>query len=330
MKIVLWGMASPKFIEAVSLEVRKLAPEAALSVQIPEAARSVDYCGVQPEEFLRVGEGDIAQLSGIVSRMSKDDTVLVLDIWSLVLLPDFAGFLEGVFVFAKKLKSILFLLPDAWPGVWREHVGRVGFSDALALETLFERILKFSEAALNGVGSYILLRSPPPFDLAGVFSGQQQLLALKKLGLDRAPKTFFCERTSFCSCEQLAQFLSKCLAEVFRNRGGVAEWRQRVDADVVLVPERFLAEDNEWAALSKLVQIPMSWDGYCSQSQRQTSLLNVGGKENEKESEKQGICVVKPSAYVAWLFLLAILESDVSAAKSQSSKVSVEAAFVGS
>ncbi len=315
MKIVLWGFSSPKFIESVAAEFRQTLPAADLVVQIPEKARSVDYCGVQPEEFLRVDEGSFEQLKGIISRFQKHECVLVLDIWSLILLPDFIYFLSEVVVFTKQLKSVVFLTPEAWPSVWRQSFARVGAADSGVSAVLFERLLKALEIIMNEPGPFLLLQSPPVLEHIVNFTGREGLLALRKFGFDRAPRGVLLESARFCSRQSLGAALVQRLTSSLGSAHKPG-WRHRIRGDVELTPERLLKlEEKEWASLAKLTQLAISWETYCA-----AEIFPSGHFLAEKNE------IMKPSAYAAWLFLLAILEQDLTGQGGK--RDPIEAAFV--
>jgi hypothetical protein len=277
------------------MELRRAVPHATLSVQIPESARSAEYCGIQPEEFLRVGEGDGGQLRGIVQRMARREGVLVLDIWTLLLLPNFTEFLNGVTAFGDHLKAIVCLVPEAWPGVWREHRARASSGDASSQEALFARVLQVLEFVFNVSGNFFVVQSAPCLEQLEIFSGRENLPVVRQWGLDWAPRPLLREMARFCSRKALAQAVVACVEDAVR--GGKSGWRWSVDSDVSLSPDRFIRqESSEWSSLTRMMQVPMSWERYCSEW-----------------SASQEYCVgqnrfVKRSSYVAWLYFLAILD----------------------
>jgi hypothetical protein len=311
LKVVLWGFSSPKCIESVAAELRHAIPHATLSVQIPESARSVEYCGIQPEEFLRVGEGDDAQLRGIVQRMSRREGVLVLDIWSLLLLPNFADFFRGLAGFAEHLKAIVCLAPDAWPGIWREHRVRAISGEAASQEVLFARARQVLEFIFNVSGNFFVVQSPPSLDQVEIFLGRENLPLVRRWGLDWAPRPLLRETAQFCSRNALAKAVVACVEDAVR--GGRSGWRWRVDSDVNFSPDRFIKQEaSEWSSLTRMMQIPMSWERYCSEWP--VSYEHCVAKN----------CVVKRSAYVAWLYFLAVLENTRG---EDGKKIPIESAF---
>ncbi len=297
MKVVLWGLSSPKFVEAVASEMHGRLKKAELSIQIAENAQSVQFCGVQPEEFLRLSEGSLSELSGIISRVHHNGCVLVLDCWSLILLPDFVGFLTGVLELSSKLKGVVLVGPEVRTEEWATASADVMGVSGSSMQVLIRRALAALELALNSKGTTVYLQTKPSLEHVEYLSGRKALGALQRFGLHWAPKAVFREQYSFVSKEALASAVTNIVVGI--SSGEKPKWRQNVRADISMDPSRFLNADvGEWAPLARLAQLPVSWDVWCSAS----PWPGVRIEEAPKSAFRAGLGV-------AWMCSLGLVEN---------------------
>jgi hypothetical protein len=265
LKVIFWGLSSPLFVEAAAAEMHSRLNDVELSVQIPENAQSALYCGVRPEEFLRLPEHSLSELSGVISRAQGAGCVLVLDGWSLIFLPDFLGFLKGVLELTPKLKGLILLGPPAGFGDLADYSAKMTGISVTSQQILFRRALGAVELVLNSKGTVTFIQSAPCLQHVEYLSGRERLGAVERFGIQWCPRLMFREQFQFVSRDRLVSVLAEIIGEFYN--GNVQSWRRIVESDVLLQPSRFLSPDiGEWASLARLAQWPLSWEGWCSPS----------------------------------------------------------------
>lgn len=312
MKVIFWGLSSPRFIEAAAAEMHLRLQDVELSVQIPENAQSALYCGVRPEEFLRLPEHSLSELSGVVSRAQGAGCVLVLDGWSLMFLPDFLGFLRGVLELTPKLKGLVFLGPAAGSGELAEYSAKSMGVSLVSQQVLFRRALGAVELVLNSKGPVSFIQSAPCLQHVESISGREGLGAASHFGIQWCPRVVFREQFRFVSRERLVSALVESIGGFYK--GKAQSWRKIVEPDVLLQPSRFLSPDaGEWASLARLVQWPLSWDGWCSASNWQDVRIS--------EAQKT---ILRAAHVVAWMCAQGALQNHAALQKGEP----VERAFL--
>jgi len=312
LKVIFWGLSSPRFIEAAASEMHSRIQDAELSVQIPENAQSALYCGVRPEEFLRLPEHSLSELSGVVSRAQGAGCILVLDGWSLIYLHDFLGFLKGVLELTPKLKGLVLLGPAADSEELSQYSADITGISPSSLQILFRRAVGAVELVLNSKGPVTFIQSAPCLQHVEYLSGRENLGAIERFGIQWCPRAVFREQFKFVSRDRLVSVLAETIGGFYDAK--VQSWRRIVDSDVLLQPARFLSPDvGEWASLARLAQWPLSWDGWCSASPWQGVRL--------AETPKAAL---RAAHVVAWMCAQAVVQKDFA----QPQRGSADRAFI--
>lgn len=234
-RLIYWSATVPQALSLLFREIKQVAPNTTLCLQIDPDEKTVHFSEVRPDEVIRARNTDFSQLKKWVSLTREQKTVLVIDCWGIIASLNFEKHLKELLEICAEIDSVVFVSPELHAGYWRfeEIFAEADAATKTIFETLFARVKSIYDAVLNLKTKSFIVASTPTLRLMEVFLDRPQLKPNKTLGFQWLPKDCQKHEATFSSAPFVVKNILTHLGLIVNKND--LYWAQPIDSDVKYV-----------------------------------------------------------------------------------------------